>query len=303
MRILYIAHHRPGDWDEGAGISYAFEQLGHTVVRIPERSIRPTDMHHVRGDMLLFHHFSFLPFIAEARRVRPKVFWYFDLVDFPDPTLTVRCMARKLWMEQAVQVADIGFMNDGDWVNKDLTGKLHVLHEGADERFLGKGDATAYVAPARIVFVGSPNGGTKRMSCIGELQARYGAKFIGIGAAERHRVYQRDLANVLANVDITVAPDSPVTANYWSNRVYLMTAFGKFLIHPYCGNLDYWDGHEIVYYRSREELFAKIDWFLEQPEAREKIAAGGLKATTERHTYRHRLTKMLEIVEKWKTTQ
>jgi hypothetical protein len=232
------------------------------------------------------------------------VFWYFDLVNFPDPALATRCQRRVEWLEEATQIADLGFMNDGDWVAQDTSGKLHVLHEGADERFIGKGDGSK-APPAKIVFVGAPWGGAKRTSCIQELQARYGHDFAVIGARDRDRVYQRDLANVLANVDITVAPDGPVTDRYWSNRCFLMTAFGKFLVHPYCRELakDYVDDQEIMFYRDRQQLFRLIDFYLEHPEEREAIAAAGMKATAGRHTYRNRLTKMLEIVARWKTTQ
>ena len=155
MRIVYVARHRPGDWDEGAGISYVLEKFGHQVVRIQEGE----PLYRLKGDMLLYHHYGDLSMLEHCR-IRPKVFWYFDLVDFPDPILAARCNARKHWIEWATNASDLGFMNDGDWVAKDVTGKLHTLREGVDERFIGKGEVWGSVKriPYRHALVDGATG-------------------------------------------------------------------------------------------------------------------------------------------------
>jgi hypothetical protein len=304
MKIIYIAKHRPDDWDEGAGISYVLESMGHEVVRIPEASLSSgLTLGLPHGDMLLAHHPNNFDPIHHSQ-TRPKCFWYFDLVDFPgDPIIADRCARRVQWHQEAINVFDLGFMNDGDWVQRDRTGKLYVMKEGADERYIGRG--TVEGRPGGIAFVGSPRGGVKRMSCIQDLIDRYPDRFFVSGAREYERVYQRQLADVLTNVEVTVCPDGPVTDWYWSNRVYLMTAFGKFCVHPYCAELakEFVDGVEIMFYRNRKQMFEIIDWALAHPAERETIAAAGMEATRQRHTYRNRLERMLRIVQAWKAMQ
>ena len=75
----------------------------------------------------------------------------------------------------------------------------------------------------------------------------------------------------LTSVDVVACPDGPITDLYWSNRVYLMTAFGKFCIHPYCRELatrEFIDGVEIMFYHNRKEMFGMIDWAVEKKLAR-----------------------------------
>ena len=68
------------------------------------------------ADFLLFHHFS--DFEQLQRFPHPKAFWLFDLVSCPDATLHARNRAREDWLRRATEVATVGFLTDGDAVNR-----------------------------------------------------------------------------------------------------------------------------------------------------------------------------------------
>jgi hypothetical protein len=301
MRIVYSAWHRLDDQDEGGGVSYVLKQLGHEVVRVRQGGPLPKD-----GDMVLFHHG--IPADLSDCLIRPKCFWYFDLVDFPgDALIAARCQTRMGWQARALPLVDLGFLNDGDWVLNDKSGKLHTLHEGADERYVGRGlvDERYTIDPqGDIVFVGSPRGGMDRFRWYQEMSVHYGGRFTTIGWAEQNRVYQRALANALRRFKIAICPPAPVTDHYWSSRVYLMTAFGAFTMHAWADDLsrEFEDGKEIVFFKGHDDMFAKLDYYLDAARdgERERIALAGMKRAHLDHCYRNRVARMLEIVNQWK---
>lgn len=293
MRIVYLARHRPGEWDEGSSIAYALRQLGHEVIRVRE-DVAELDLPNARGDFLLFHHYDNLDIIA--RSPLPKVFWHFDLVDWPDPTLVRRCEARKKWVTAATDLCVAGFLSDGDWANRANSPKLHVFKEGADGRYCGTG--TPDGPPIDVLFIGHPHGGIGRESCLAALKDRYGAGFVMAGTHPKEYVWARDLANLVARAKVVICPDSPVTDRYWSNRACVMTGFGGFVLHPKCeGLLAHYDPTEIAYYESRPHMFDLIDYFCRNPAHRRRIAEAGMMRTVSEHTSLHRCRKLIKIVQ------
>lgn len=293
MKILYIANHgrfrRSAD-DEGA-VTFALVSLGHTVVRIEEsQGHKWVDE---PADLVLFHHWH--DYATIARFKPPTAFWCFDLVDWPnDPTLARRCIERVHWIEKLTDLCDIGFLTDGDWVAKNWEGKLHWLPQGADERVCGPGKPLKPAPP--LVFTGISRGGQGRLSWVNEVADRWGERFNHI----QGRVYQRNLANLIASSQIVLAPDAPVSDRYFSNRAVMALGFQAFLIHPWTAGLAamYRPDEEIVFYRDRLEMHRLIAFWLrpEQAERRAQIAAAGFQRTIRDHTYRHRCKRLLEIV-------
>jgi hypothetical protein len=300
MRILYVAKHESGDNDDEGAIYHALTELGHEVDRIREVRGHRAPMLADRADFVLFHKWEDTPTMRAIKK--PKVFWYFDLVRYPDETLAGRNNLRATWMENVTKVVDLGFCTDGDWVNQDTTGKLIRLTQGADTRVAGLGEQHvcplcngSWSAGTPVCFTGTRTGGRQRSSCVADLEARYGERFKIITG-----VHGRQLANLIRNAQIMVAPDGPATDHYWSNRVYLTLGFGGFLLHPYCQTLteQYTDGKEIILYRGRQDLFDKIDHYLTRPEEREWIRAAALKRTLAEHTYTHRCRTLIETVQR-----
>ncbi len=290
MRIIYVAKHGSGGNDDEGAILHALRSLGHHVEPVRESA----QIHHarVRGDLLLFHKLSDLGLVKRAK-VKVKVFWYFDLVEWPDLSLAGRNKARMAWMKVMTPAVDLGFCTDGDWVAKDTSGKLVWLTQGADERVIGRGVEKGTIIP--VLFTGiSKGGGTGRVEWVGQMRSRLGAMFTHVEKG----VHGKDMADLVASSQVVVAPNSPVTDRYWSNRVYNALGFGAFLIHPWCSGLaeQYVNGKELFLYRSIDELQGLVESYLQLSSSREMIAERGMLRTKKEHTYRHRCVEMLKVI-------
>ena len=293
-RLAYIAKHDQkagtSNDDEGS-IHHALTALGHDVQRLQERKgfmvKRIPDC-----DFVLFHKWADVSTIRSLKI--PKVFWYFDLVEFPDHTLEARNVTRREWMREITPHVDLGFCTDGDWVDQDKTGKLVWLTQGADQRIAGFGTPIEGNPPP-ILFTGIRRGGLARSSFVDEMQVNYRQSFNHI----ERGLHGRELADTIAASKIVVAPDGPVTDRYWSNRVYNMLGFGAFLLHPWSAGVaaHYKEDEEIVFYRSRAELHDKIKYWWNRDEQRQWIAECGYKRTMAEHTYLHRCQRLMEVVE------
>lgn len=295
MRVLYIANHGCGGNQDEDAITWALRQLGHEVEPLREHK---GHMHHrlPRCDLLLFHKWDDWETLRKIKI--PKVFWYFDLVEFPeDPSLGKRDETRRQWMERTIPLVDLGFCTDGDWVDKHPK-KLVWLTQGADSRFTGFGNP--YSCPTckqrwkggDVLFTGT-RVGDDRIRQLDELAARYKDRFLIAKG-----VHQRCLADLIASCKVVIAPESPCTDKYWSNRVYNTLGFGGFLIHPRCLRLErhYVDKQHLVMYDGQDELFRLIDSYLDFPSARQEIAERGYLHTLEHHTYTARCQQLLSTV-------
>lgn len=292
MNITYVAKHGSGGNDDEGAIAYALKSLGHNVecVREHEPSRRPAVIINNRCELLLFHKWLDAELLPQVRC--PKVFWYFDLVDFQHPDTDRLTRVRTKWMSLATELVDLGFCTDGDWVNRDTSDKLVRLTQGADERVAGRRRAKEGLV--QVIFPGSIEYGVHgRKSFVHLLRSRYGNRFQRV-----HGTYRESLANKLATARIVVAPDTPVSNDYWSNRVYVTLGFGSFLLHPYCKTLEsqYEDGKEIVLYRDRDHLIQLVDHYLENSQEREIIQQAAARRTEKEHLYRHRCESLLSVI-------
>lgn len=294
MRIIYVAKHDSGGNDDEGAITYALTKLGHDVQRVRESvGHKATKM---KGDLVLFHKWDNTEALDKFGAVRiPRVFWYFDLVTWPlDSTLKGRNDTRVSWMKHTIPKVELGFCTDGDWVAADKTGKLVWLAQGADERIVGFREHTLSSYP-KILFTGCSNGGKERMEFIRDMKVKYPYDFVHIERGTHREV----LAELTGKVAVTVAPKSPVTDRYWSNRVYNAVGFGAMVLHPYCrvlANNHYTDGADLFYYKEMEELFDKIEFCLKHPKVCTAIRLNGLARTLNEHLYIHRCETLIRTV-------
>jgi hypothetical protein len=291
---LYIAKHDSGGNDEEGAIYHALTSLGHKVTRVPERLGGRATVSAGGHEMVLFHKW-YDPDALLAMKGIIRVFWHWDLVDHPDPSLARRCALRRDRMKMILPHVELGFCSDGDWVAQDTTGKLIKLTQGADARNYGLTSIQSRPELLPILFTGlSKNCGDGRLNFVAEIQARYGNMFRQVAQG----VHGHELMELIQSAMIVVAPDAPVTDDYWSNRVYLTLGFGGFLLHPYCEQLthQYRPNTELVYYRDRQELHEKIDKYLKDTDLRREIAARGSLRTYNEHTYTHRCEYLINTV-------
>lgn len=309
MKILYVANHDQANSNDDEGsVTHALQQLGHDVIRVSER--KTGKVPYTKADLLLFHKWHEPSVLSHVLRSRnypmPKVFWFFDLVDWPsDPSLKPRCDARKTWMRDILPLVDLGFCTDGDWVDRvnlstenDLPpyqDKLVWLPQGFDER-LSAASPDGLIGGPEILFTGvGARGGVDRESFIEEMTRTYGSRFLHVPRG----LHGKELARLVASAKVVVAPDSPVTDRYWSNRVYLTLGLGGVLLHPWSKGLDeqYNEGDKtnLFFYNTRKSLHGLIEVLLTSESDRALLRQRGRETTLAKHTYRHRVETLLRI--------
>lgn len=71
------------------------------------------------------------------------------------------------------------------------------------------------------------------------------------------------------------------------------------VISSHCSNYqaDFMDcyvpGEDFVYYKSKNDLLSKIDYYLKHDDGRISIARNGFERTAANHTYKHRVEEIL----------
>lgn len=298
MKIVYVAKHSNGGTDDEGAIAHALKALGHQVVRVHETdaSANPNKTQIPDGDLLLFHKWAAVDCIKRFNG--KKVFWYFDLVDYPDLEIQRRNHARMQWMDTITPLVNIGFCTDGDWVRK-VGAPLKILRQGADERFLDSVTVPTHHNRfnLEILMTGIRYGGGKgRASFVDFMEAAYPKSFRCINRG----VYQLALLDAISASRFVVCPDHPITDWYWSNRVYNACGFGGMVLHPYASELcnDYTDKKHLAYYHNRTELIELVRYYTSHPEEALAIRAKAHAITKANHTYRARCIKLLEEVAK-----
>lgn len=290
MRIAYVAKHGSGGNDDEGAVAHALRELGHEVTLYTEDAtfIAP-------ADFCLFHKWDNFGVVQHLDM--PRVFWYFDLVEYPDTILERRNMNRRHWMGRVMPHILCGFCTDGDWATKH--DKLYHLPQGADERVMGiqLGKSNS------LLITASGNGGQGRSSFLNDMRTKY--KNITIKERGLHGPSLRAAVGQAAAV---IAPDHPCTDLYWSNRVYLTLGFGGLLLHPFTVGLarDLRHGEHLMYYGSRNDLHSKLEWLLSRTEEeRTLMRLAAFQAIRKEHLYKHRCAKLISIVQErleWKTS-
>jgi len=296
LRIVYIGRHGQvgsSNDDEGA-VAYALRQLGHEVVCVPEQPARKV-FDGPPADLCLFNKWSDWEAIRQIQC--PKVFWYWDLVDYPkDPSLARRCAQRRSWMQQATAIADLGFCTDGDWVAKDTTGKLHWLMQGFDERLQPAERTTEDIdilLPCSVIKCGEG-----RARFVAAMKERWGPRVHHVEGG----VHGKRLAELVARSKVVVCPDEPHGARYWSNRLYLMSGLGGVIVHPLC--VGFWPMSPdalfavqgVSYYIPGSNIRDDIAHLLEYHDARIEGGQIARKDVLAHHLYRHRCEQLIQTV-------
>lgn len=294
MRIVYVGKHGPHDNEDEDAVTYALRQLGHSVLLVEVGRADTVRWEDMLGDFLLFNKWCDS---AALRRLRiPAVKWDWDLVESHDPTIANLDARRRREVEPVEPYCAVCFYSDGDWVAKDPAKRVQ-LFQGADERYAGYGEARSGVAP--ILFTGRLDcHGKGRSGQIRALQEHYGDKFQIVGDPPATKVHGRALADLFAGTKVVVAPITPSTDRYWSNRIFLTMSLGGFIIHPLCSEmlLHYYPSGTATMYSCDSHLHDLIDYYLGHDAEREELRRAGFEHTLKNHTYRRRCSDLVEIV-------
>lgn len=111
-----------------------------------------------------------------------------------------------------------------------------------------------------------------------------------------------DMYKIFSQSKIVINRHISVAGNYANNmRLYEATGMGAMLITDYKKNLNtlFEVGKEVLEYKSSEDLFNKINYYLKYGVKREKIAKSGQKRTLKDHNYNIRMKELAEILTKY----
>lgn len=158
-----------------------------------------------------------------------------------------------------------------------------------------------------IIFVGGgrgyhPKDWPYRMQLLNHLQTTFGSRYTKYGYPER-TVRNLELNDLYASVKVTVGDSLNPSFNhqkYTSDRLFDATSRGAFLVYPRIAGIEEMleEDKEVVYYDygNFKELDDKVNYYLQNDEAREKIRMAGFERVKRDHTYHNRLSDMLDIL-------
>lgn len=284
-------------------IANAFTELGYNVTRIQENRMMINDaqtmFEEVKSMSPYLVLFSKGKLLGESKKfiellkkngIKTAV-WLFDLYfDLPAD--------RKFRLEQkdAPFNAEIIFSTDGGHQKEfEALGINHkLLRQGIYEP-----ESIMYDLPKDkdVIFVGGDFYKTRRMM-LEALYERYRERFSRYGIPGK--IVRGLPLNELYGSTKVVVGDSQPSPHYWSNRIYETLGRGGFLLHPMVAGLDteFEIGKHLVTYEygNMDDLFAKIDYYLEHEDEREAIRKAGFEHVKKHYTYKKRCEALLKML-------
>ncbi len=145
-----------------------------------------------------------------------------------------------------------------------------------------------------IIFIGN-NNRSERLILLKKIAERYNLRVFGNGWEKTgldwgSPVYGKDFSRICSQAKICLGEKQPSCAELeacFSNRLINTLATGSFYVNPYSRNLEsiFTNREHLVWYENEEELFKLIDYYLENPRERERIAREGQKEVYAKYTY------------------
>ena len=287
MKIAYIGNFERL-WDEEY-IAQAFERLGHTVLRIPERSPAPERLIAEFGpDIVLWAKLNIynpqrlLDFV-KANKIK-SVCWVWDLYfDYPREPLV---KTAPMFKADRVFTSDGGHQERWEELGIDHTCIRQGMHEG--ECYLEEGKPEY-----DVVFIGSDNRyNQERNEIFDKLEKDF--SFTWIGKDPSQEVRGPKLNRILAKSKVIVG-DSVYSAHYWSNRVVETLGRGGFLIHQEVEGIKEQYPYLVTYKRGDyEDLRGKIRHYLTHGKERKEIIKKNHEWVKNNHLCKHRCQELLD---------
>lgn len=134
----------------------------------------------------------------------------------------------------------------------------------------------------------------RRRDVLSELARRYSFEHVGQADEVYGEAHPAFCASSRIMLALLARNDIP---GYWSIRVYLHLACRAFVLHPYVEGIEeeFEDGKHLALWRDRQELMAKIDYYLAHPTERRRIAAAGHKRVQD-FTWEKRMERFWTLI-------
>lgn len=292
-----------------------FEKLGHKVITIQENKFIEQSVLDIAGCDILFWvhtHGWETPGLNDIVRffkdnLKPIVGYHLDL------WLGIE-REKDLTQDNYWKSLDYFFCTDRLMVNylneKNDMPAAFYLPAGVfeDECYMAEPDRERF--PSDIIFVGSRNYHPEwpyRLKLINWLESRFGNNFAQYGGGGLGTIRGDDLNKLYASSKIAVGDTLCKGFNYpyyISDRLFETMGRGGFPIFPYIKGIENLykiegEDKELVTYEFNnfEQLESLIEYYLTHEDVRRDIKIRGFKRTVQEHTYTHRLSYLLNIIE------
>lgn len=298
------------DYSSESHHAKTLESMGHRVIRLQEGRATTNNIlsYGLRSDLVVFVH-------THGRITRGSIRQEMMFKQLKINHVPVITYHLDLWLgiqrqndlhtDPFYKSIDYFFTVDklmADWFNDNTSVKGVYLPAGVF-------DKEVYYSPADkvndVIFVGSKGYHPEhpyRPKLIDNLSSHYGDRFKHYGGGSVHGSARGDDLNKLYARTKVVVGDTlckDFTYPYYlSDRIFETTGRGGFIIHPYIKGMEdlFEIGKEIVTYTfdDFDELYSKIDYYLEHDDKREEIRIAGHERTKRDHTYMNRWTSILK---------
>jgi spore maturation protein CgeB len=116
--------------------------------------------------------------------------------------------------------------------------------------------------------------------------------------ASSTRVSQQEMIAILqqSQINLNLSASSQTSQNQIKGRNFEIPACGGFQISGYAGRLEeyFQIDHEIICYKTIDELVDKIRYYLQHEKERREIAEAGYRRILKEHTYVHRFAQLFK---------
>lgn len=316
MRILYI-----GNWVR-SGKFYAdefkaakgFEQDGHEVVttayaREPQGLSAKVDVGIMESgdyDFVLWSKLlgGILPAdikMAKAVWACPHVMWHWD-----------GCYGRQDfdWFWRCVPEFDLICHGEAcffDEREKEYGTPWRYLHNACDPEYHKAVGTPRPQWQCDVGFIGEAYSGAPRIAVMTELAQHFSARawatsahpWQNLGVTCNGPVFGDDIADACASTKIMIGSSSKTWCKgSWSNRVYTVLGSGGFFLTEAVEGLDeaFTPGRHLVLYQDIPSCVEAVQYWLERPDERERIAARGAAHVRMEHTWRDRARQMIQYL-------
>jgi len=214
----------------------------------------------------------------------PKIAWYFDWIQ--------GFQSRQQQYIPAIRPFDLVISTDG-WIDMYATA-------GIDRRWLPHACDMRTYHPVEceikrdVGFIGHVYT-TYRRNLLNNLNRRYDFEHFG----NREECWGPKYSQVCNSVKIMVGDncrnDIP---GYWSDRLYLSLGSGAFLMYPRVPGIEnyFTDGEHLVLFDNEVDLHNKINYYLDKPGERKRIAQNGAEEVAKNHNWGVRIGEFEQIL-------
>jgi hypothetical protein len=287
-RIIHWGNMRRGGSEHY--VARALRRAGHDVLSIDSRSsdfgtVVPlaSDRH---CDTVLFHQISrdIASHLPKLPRRVATCCWHWDLIN--------PAYDESRWL-RAVDIAKacrLFATSDGSCVDR-IPGAI-LLREGAPD------DVAAQPAGEEpscdVVFVGIPYG--ERSVWLRDLAKHFQRRLVHL-----RQSFGDDLGVELQRCRIAISPPFPTAPNYWSDRLYRMTAHGICYVGLNVDGMrsDGWQPgvNFVAHDGSTQNLIEVVERTLADDERLRRIAAAGQETTCRLHTFDLRIDELMRSID------